>query len=601
MSRSPDTRGTASRSPDTRGTTSRSPDTRGTTSTSPDARASWLAPWTPKSVQCLRDYDTRTLGKDVLAGITVGFVALPLAMAFAIASGLPPASGIACAIVTGFLISALGGSRCQIGGPTGAFVVVIAGVVQRHGIDGLFTCTMMAGVMLIALGVARLGSAVRFIPRPVVIGFTNGIAVLIASTQIKDFLGLTTPGAPGEFVARMKVLWSALPTLAPVTATLGVVTLAVLFVVRRVTDRVPPAVVALVGGTLAAWAFGLPVETIGSRFGGIPTGLPALHVPSLRPELLPGLVPEAVTIALLGAIESLLSAVVADRMSGDRHEPNVELVAQGIANVVSPLFGGLPATGAIARTATNIRSGARTPVAGMVHALTLLAIVLFAAPLASYVPLTVLAAILFLVAFNMGEWHEIPELLRLTRTDVVVWLVTFCLTVFADLTVAVEVGIVMAALLFIRRVADTTTVERVTPEYVESGRAHILQDKDIPPYVAIFRIHGPFLFGATDKLETVTADVARLPEIVVLRLRNMTALDATGMRAIGDLAAKLRASGRHLVLCGARRQPAEVLRRGGLGDLVGADNVQPHVHAALERARELHRGAPDPRPALALA
>jgi SulP family sulfate permease len=288
-------------------------------------------------------------------------------------------------------------------------------------------------------------------------------------------------------------------------------------------------------------------------------------------------------------------------MSGDRHEPNVELVAQGIANVVSPLFGGLPATGAIARTATNIRSGARTPVAGMVHALTLLAIVLFAAPLASYVPLTVLAAILFLVAFNMGEWHEIPELLRLTRTDVVVWLVTFCLTVFADLTVAVEVGIVMAALLFIRRVADTTTVERVTPEYVESGRAHILQDKDIPPYVAIFRIHGPFLFGATDKLETVTADVARLPEIVVLRLRNMTALDATGMRAIGDLAAKLRASGRHLVLCGARRQPAEVLRRGGLGDLVGADNVQPHVHAALERARELHRGAPDPRPALALA
>ena len=567
----------------------------------PDAFPAWLRPWLPKSVLCLRGYDRGTLAADVLAGITVGFVALPLAMAFAIASGLPPASGIACAIVTGFLISALGGSRCQIGGPTGAFVVVVAGVVQRHGIDGLFTCTMMAGVLLIALGAARLGSTVRFIPRPVVIGFTNGIAVLIASTQIKDFLGLTTEGAaPGEFVERMKVLWEALPTVAPATAALGGVTLVVLFGVRRFTDRVPPAVVALLGGTLAAWVLGLPVETIGSRFGGIPTGLPELHVPAFRPELLPGLVPEAVTIALLGAIESLLSAVVADRMSGDRHEPNVELIAQGIANVASPLFGGLPATGAIARTATNIRSGARTPVAGIVHALTLLAIVLFAAPLASYVPLTVLAAILFLVAFNMGEWHEIPELLRLTKTDVGVWLVTFALTVFADLTVAVEVGIVMAALLFIHRVADTTTVERVTPEYVESGRAHILQDKDIPPYVVIFRIHGPFLFGATDKLETVTGDVARLPEVVVLRLRNMTALDATGMRAIADLAAKLRAAGRHLVLCGARKQPAAVLRRGGLAHLVGEANVTPNVHAALERARALHRGVPDPRPALAV-
>jgi SulP family sulfate permease len=558
-----------------------------------------LEPWLPKLVECLRSYDARTLRADVLAGITVGFVALPLAMAFAIASGLPPASGIACAIVTGFLISTLGGSRCQIGGPTGAFVVVVAGVVQRHGLDGLFTCTMMAGVLLIALGVARLGSTVRFIPRPVVIGFTNGIAVLIASTQIKDFLGLTTASAPGEFVARMRILWAALPTVAPAAAALGAVTLVTLFLVRRMTDRVPPAIVALLGGTIAAWLLGLPVETIGSRFGGIPTGLPALHVPTLRLELLPGLVPEAVTIALLGAIESLLSAVVADRMSGDRHEPNVELIAQGVANVISPLFGGLPATGAIARTATNIRSGARTPVAGIVHALTLLAIVLFAAPLASYVPLTVLAAILFLVAFNMGEWHEIPELLRLTKTDVTVWLVTFCLTVFADLTVAVEVGVVMAALLFIHRVAETTTVERVTPEYVESGRAHSLQDMDIPPYVAIVRIHGPFLFGSTDKLAAVASDVARLPEIVVLRLRNMTALDATGVRAIADLAARLRASGRHLVVCGARQQPAQVLGRSGLGDLVGEANLQPHVHGALQRARELHQGAPDPQPALA--
>ena len=548
----------------------------------------WIRPWLPKSVLCLPGYDRQTLLADAIAGVTVGLVALPLAMAFAIAAGLSPQAGIYCAIVTGFLISALGGSRCQVGGPTGAFVVVIAGVVARHGIDGLFTCTMMAGVLLIGLGALRLGSTVRFIPRPVVVGFTNGIAVLIASTQIKDFLGLSLDTMPGEFVERMHAVGGALATWSPATAALGCATLATLILVQRFGRRVPATVVALFGGTLAAWLLGLPVETVGSRFGGIPMGLPEMHVPTLRLDLLPALVPEALTIALLGAIESLLSAVVADRMSGDRHEPNVELIAQGVANVVSPLFGGLPATGAIARTATNIRSGARTPVAGMIHAATLLLVVLVAAPLAQYIPLAVLAAILFVVAWNMGEWHEIPELLRLTKTDVAVWLVTFCLTVFADLTVAVEVGIVLAAFLFIHRVADTTTVERVTPDYVESGRAHILQDKNIPPYVAIFRIHGPFLFGMTDKLDVVTERLASLPPIVVLRLRNMTALDATGLRALADLAATLDASGRHLVLCGARRQPAQVLERAGFDAVVGAENIQPHVNDALARAREIH-------------
>jgi SulP family sulfate permease len=547
-----------------------------------------LRPWLPKSVLCLPGYDVRAFAADAIAGVTVGLVALPLAMAFAIASGLTPQAGIYCAIVTGFLISLLGGSRYQIGGPTGAFVVVISGIVTRHGVDGLFTCTVLAGVVLIALGAGRLGSAVRFIPRPVVIGFTNGIAVLIASTQVKDFLGLETPAVPGEFVHRLLVLGAALPTCKGATAALGCATLATLVAVQRRAKRVPATVVALFGGTLVAWLLGLPVETIGTRFGGIPMGLPALHVPALRVELLPQLLPEAVTVALLGAIESLLSAVVADRMSGDRHEPNVELIAQGVANVFSPLFGGLPATGAIARTATSIRSGARTPVAGMLHSATLLLIILCAAPLASYVPLTVLAAILFLVSYNMGEWHEIPELLRLTKTDVAVWLTTFALTVFADLTVAVEVGIVLAALLFIHRVADTTTVERVSDEYVESGRAHILQDKEIPPYVAIFRIHGPFLFGVTDKLDGVTARLATLPPIVVLRLRNMTALDVTGMRAIEDLATRLAASGRRLVVCGARRQPAKLLRRAEFHEVVGDDNIQPHFAAALSRARELH-------------
>jgi sulfate permease, SulP family len=547
-----------------------------------------LEPWLPTSLLVWREYSTATLAADALAGLTVGLVALPLAMAFAISSGLPPQAGIYCAIVTGFVISAFGGSRCQIGGPTGAFVVVVSGIVAAHGIDGLFMCTMMAGVMLAAMGLGGLGTAVKFIPRPVVIGFTNGIAVLIASTQVKDFLGLEIASVPGEFLARVEALAAHLGTWSPTATALGVATLVVIVAVQRARWRVPGTIVALLAGTAAVALAGLPVETIGSRFGGIPRGLPEFAIPQFRADLVLTLVPAALTVALLGAIESLLSAVVSDRMTGDRHNPNVELVAQGAANVLSPMFGGLPATGAIARTATNVRSGARTPLAGIIHALVLLGILLYAAPLAQYIPLAVLAAILFVVAWNMGEWHEIPDLLALSKTDIVVWLVTFMLTVFADLTVAVEVGMVLAALLFIRRVADTTTVELVTGDYVEEGRAHILQDKDIPEYVAIYRIHGPFLFGAADKLQPVVDAVPTAPPIVILRLRNMTALDATGLRAIEDLAVRLRASGRDLLVCGARRQPAALLARSRFDRLVGASNVLPDVNAALARARELH-------------
>src|SRR5262245_54598286 len=378
-------------------------------------------------------------------------------MAFAIASGLPPQAGLYTAILTGFIVSALGGSRVQIAGPTGAFVVVVAGIVARHGVDGLFLCTMMAGVLLLVMGATGLGSAVRFIPRPVVVGFTNGIAVLIASTQIRDFFGLQVDRLPGEFLPRLNVLATQFATWSPVALALAIGALAVILATNRLFPRVPGTIVALVGGTAAVVLFGLDVETIGTRFGGIPSGWPTFQLPAFRPELLGGLIVPAMTVAMLGAIESLMSAMVADRMSGDRHDSNVELVAQGLANVASPLFGGLPATGAIARTATNIRSGARTPVAGIVHALTLAVILLVAAPLARYVPLAVLAAILVVVAYNMGDWTEIPELLRLTKTDVMVWIVTFALTVFADLTQAVGVGMVCAALLFIKRVADTTT------------------------------------------------------------------------------------------------------------------------------------------------
>jgi SulP family sulfate permease len=547
-----------------------------------------LRAWLPKSVLTLRGgYGARTLGADLLAGVTVGLVALPLAMAFAIASGLPPQAGIYCGVVTGFLISALGGSRFQIGGPTGAFVVVVAGIVAAHGIDGLFMCTMMAGVLLALMGLFGLGSLVKFIPRPVVVGFTNGIAVLIASTQLKDFFGLRVANVPGDFLGRMQALWGAAGTISWVATALAAGCAVLILVLRKLVPRISGTVFVLLGGTLLTWAVGLPLETVGSRFGGIPTGLPDFALPSFRPELLLTLLSPALTVAMLGAIESLMSAVVADRMSGDRHNPNVELLAQGIANVASPLFGGLPATGAIARTATNIRTGARTPVSGMVHALTLLAVLLFAAPLAAYIPMPVLAGILMIVSYTMGEWGQIPELLRLTRPEIAVWAATFALTVFADLTVAVEAGMILAVFLFLRTVTTTTTVSRVTEDYVKEGYVHTLQDKDIPPYVAIYRVHGPFLFGSTDKIAAILDHLDAQPPIVVLRLRNMTAIDATGLLAFEDLAERLRDSGRSLIVCGAPSQPRALMERSGFAEKIGRDNLCDHVLAALERARQL--------------
>jgi SulP family sulfate permease len=544
--------------------------------------------WLPKSVLCLRDYDQHKFLLDVIAGVTVGLVALPLAMAFSIASGLTPQAGIYCAIVTGFLISALGGSKTQIGGPTGAFVVVVAGIVAAHGVDGLFLCTMMAGVLLVVMGITGLGTAVKFIPRPVVIGFTNGIAVLIASTQVKDFFGLHLDNVPSVFWQRIEALAGSFHTLSYMATGLAVFTLATLIICRRISPRIPGPIVALVLATAAVYFFKLPVETIGTKFGGIPGGLPHLQIPRFRPELIHGLLGPAFTVAMLGAIESLMSAVVSDRMSGDRHNSNVELVAQGVANVISPMFGGLPATGAIARTATNIRAGAQSPVAGMIHALTLLCILLFAAPLVSYVPMAALAGILMVVSYNMGEWREIPALLKLTKTDISVWLVTFALTVFADLTVAVEAGMILAALLFISRVSSTTTVSQVTDDYVEDGRVHILQDKDIPYYATIFRIHGPFLFGATDKISAVTRDLPTLPPVVILRLRNMTALDATGLFAIEELAKQLHASERTLIVCGAREQPSQLIHQAEFAEVIGKENICENVQEALRQAKKVY-------------
>ncbi|HWG40532.1 MAG TPA: SulP family inorganic anion transporter [Candidatus Acidoferrales bacterium] len=542
--------------------------------------------WAPKSVLALKNYSRQDFVADLIAGVTVGLVALPLAMAFAIASGMPPQAGLYCAVIAGFLISALGGSRVQIGGPTGAFVVVVAGIVARYGIDGLFMCTGIAGVFLIFLGVTGLGSAVKYIPRPVVVGFTNGIAVVIASTQLKDFFGLHIEQVPGNFLGRLEVVAQNFRTISLEETGLAVLALGLILVCRKYFPKIPGYIVALFVGTALVYFLRLPVQTIGTRFGGIPSGLPALKIPHFHLDLIRPLIAPAITVAMLGAIESLMSAVVADKLlgHGEKHKPNVELIAQGVANFISPLMGGLPATGAIARTATNIRSGARSPVAGMIHALTLLAILMFATPVAKFIPLAVLAAILLVVSYNMGEWAEIPELLKLSRLEVACWSATFVLTVFADLTVAVEAGMILAALVFIRKVTATTTISRVTKEYLAESKLHVLQDKEIPPYVTVFRIHGPFLFGAADKIDDLMQQIPELPPIVILRLRNMTAIDATGIRALEELADRVKVSGRLLILCGAREQPAQLMRQSEFEQHVGAENICANVTEALTRA-----------------
>jgi sulfate permease, SulP family len=545
--------------------------------------------WLPKSILLLRGYDRHKFISDLIAGVTVGLVALPLAMAFAIASGLTPQAGLYCAIVTGFLISLLGGSKTQIGGPTGAFVVVVAGIVAKHGIDGLFACTMMAGILLVLLGVTGMGSMVKYFPRPVVVGFTNGIAILIASTQIRDLFGLKMDHVPGDFFHRMMAFANAWNTFSVPATAVSILSIALMLFCMKFAKKIPGAILVTFGATAAVMLLHISVETIGTRFGGIPSGLPKFAVPAFHYDIVRELFSAAFTVAMLGAIESLMSAVVSDRMSNDKHNPNVELIGQGIANIVSPLFGGLPATGAIARTATNVRAGAKTPIAGMIHALTLLAIVLFAAPLVKNVPLAALASILMIVAYNMGDWEEIPEILKLSSADIAVWLLTLTLTVVTDLTFAVEVGMVLAALMFIRKVSRTTTVSPVTKDYVEDSRVHVLQGKDIPDYAIVYRIHGPFLFGATDKFSEILQSLEKLPPIVILRLRNMTAVDATGLGAIRDLADTLHATGRSLLLCGARDQPSQLMKQAEFERHVGAENICKSITEALLRASELYQ------------
>ena len=554
----------------------------------------------PRLLECLKGYDRQAFAADVAAGVTVGIIALPLAMAFAIASGLKPEAGLFTAIIAGFLISALGGSRVQIGGPAGAYIVIVYGIVQNYGLGNLLVSTAMAGVLLFLMGLTRLGSLIRYIPVAIIIGFTNGIAVLIGLSQVKEILGLRIEKMPADFIGATRAIAGALDTFHAPTFLLGLGSLAVIVLWsqlgrflpsvmpqvdapgrRALFTRVPSTLVVLVLATAATVLFALPVETIGSRFGGIPTGLPPFTLPDASWENARHLFAPAITIALLGAIESLLCARVADGMIDDRHDPNQELMAQGIANFVTPFFAGMPATGTIARTSANARSGARSPVAGMVHAATLLAIMLLAAPLAAHIPLAALAAILFFVAWNMGEWSEFARLKQFSVQYRTILVATFLLTVVVDLTVAVEVGLVLAALFYIHRISTLTSVEPVDAA---------------TPGVAAYRVFGSLFFGSVGKLEALveTASGKAPPRVLVLDLGKVINLDTTCLETLEGLHRSLRKRGGELLICAANEHPLSLFRRSGFLTALGEENLLPDFGTALARAGRLAGGEGEP-------
>jgi sulfate permease, SulP family len=542
----------------------------------------------PKLLDTLKTYTRADFRADLVAGVTVGIVALPLAMAFAIASGVTPQAGIFTAVIAGIIISGLGGTKVSIGGPTGAFIVILYGIYAKYGAENLAICTIMAGVLLIFMGLARMGTMIKFIPYPVTAGFTSGIAVLIFSTQIKDFCGLAVDKIPSDFIEKMKMFMEHAGSFQWPTLLLAAVSLGIIKLWPGKWQRhVPGSVIALIVATVAVGVFHLPVETIGSKFGGIPVGLPMPHFPALSWDNVRSLFQPALTIALLAAIESLLCAVVADGMIDDRHDSNQELMAQGIANIISPLFGGIAATGAIARTATNVKCGGRTPVAGITHAVTLLTIILVAAPLAKFIPLAVLSAILVNVSLNMGEWHNFGRLLKWPLSDTAVFLATFSLTIIIDLTVAVETGMVLAAMLFIKRVSDTTQITAVDESTETEGAHHSLIGKEVPSGVMIYRIFGSFFFGAADKLESALERLKQEPDVLILRMRKVLAMDVTGLNALEDLYERLRSRNKHLVLSGPHTQPLFMMDKAGFLDRLGRENVCANIDLALARSREI--------------
>ena len=549
----------------------------------------------PEIVSTLRGYTRRQFVADLQAGVIVGIVALPLAIAFAIASGVTPDRGLYTAIVAGFIISAFGGSRVQIGGPTGAFVVIIYGVVQKFGVDGLIVATLMAGVLLIALGAARLGGAIKFIPHPVVIGFTSGIAVVIFSSQVKDVLGLSMGDVPAPFVEKWQSYAAHLDSVNWYAVGIAAGALLIMQFWPKVSHRLPAPFVALIATTVAVRFFHLPVETIGSRFGEISAHLPQPVMPRLSFTEITSLMQPAIAIALLGAVESLLSAVVADGMIGTRHKSNLELVAQGAANVIAPLFGGIPATGAIARTATNVRNGGRTPVAGITHAVTLLLITLFFGRLAALIPMATLGAILVVVAYNMSEWRTFRSELRGPKSDVIVLLTTFLLTVVVDLTVAIEVGMVLSAFLFMRRMAEVTNVTMLTRELADGTS---VDDEDVaglarqlPKGVVVYEINGPLFFGAAERFRNVLGEISESPRALIVRMRHVPAMDSTGLHALRELVRRSMRDRTAVILSEVLDQPRTVLTTSGLLDEVGPDNVIDSFGDALARATEIAQHA----------
>jgi SulP family sulfate permease len=564
----------------------------------------------PRLVEDLKNYNHTLFFRDIAAGLTVGVVALPLSMAFAIASGVKPEAGIFTAIIAGFLISALGGSRVQIGGPAGAFIVIIYGILEKYGLSNLLISTTFAGMLLFLMGVFKLGSLVRFIPVAIVIGFTNGIAVLIVISQIKDFFGLKILKMPGDFFAQITLLGSTFHSFDLTTIVLALASLLLIFLWPTVVkvsisdflheqinknlrsqlwknstskifsflSAIPSPVVVLVFGTIAVTLLHLPVETIGSKFGGIPQALPVFKLPIFSWDLVKQLFAPTMTIALLGAIESLMSARVADNLTGDRHDPNQELMAQGIANFVTPFFGGLPATGTIARTVTNIRSGAASPIAGMVHSITILITVLIAAPLAQNIPLASLAAILMFVAFNMGEWREFARLKKFSNNYRVIMLGTFFLTVIIDLTVAVEVGLLLACIFFVYRISSLTTVEPISPAILATP---------LPQGVVAYSIFGSLFFGAVDKLEQLIDPKKTMAKVMILELHHLISIDTTGLDALEILLKLIHKQGGHLVLCGLNQQPLSLMQRSGFYARLGVENCVESLPLAIARAGQI--------------
>ncbi|MCC6318673.1 MAG: STAS domain-containing protein [Gemmatimonadaceae bacterium] len=541
----------------------------------------------PKLFTTLQHYDRAQFARDVMAGTIVGIVALPLAIAFGIASGVTPERGLYTAIVAGFIISALGGSRVQIGGPTGAFVVIVYGIVTEYGLEGLTIATLLAGVMLVAMGVARMGVIIKFIPQPLITGFTSGIAVIIALGQVKDLLGLRMGAVPADLAGKLSAYSTNLGLATPWAIAISAGSLVLLVLWPRVSTRIPGPLVALVLTTLLVQTLDLPVETIGSRFGALSVTLPVPVVPHLTFTEATRLVSPAFTIALLGAIESLLSAVVSDGMIGARHRSNMELVAQGVANIASPLFGGIPATGAIARTATNVKNGGRTPVAGMVHAVVLLLLTVLFGQWASRIPMATLAAILMVVAYHMSEWRTFVDELRGPRADIAIMLVAFVLTVVVDLTVAIEVGMVLAAFLFMHRMAEATTVSVVTQELsrARDGREELTRASDVPPGVEVFEISGAFFFGAAEAFKETLLTVGSRPRVLIIRMRDVSMLDATGLRALRDVVRRSQATRTLVLVSEIHSQPLLVLERSALGEELGSDAIFLTLDDALDRAR----------------